>query len=77
PLVGGDPALPQEVLLTSDLGQAVKGADLVMLVADHPEYRGLDRKVLGDAAVYDGRGILDPSRFLGAAGRFASIGKPT
>ncbi|MGI0036214.1 MAG: nucleotide sugar dehydrogenase, partial [Nitrososphaera sp.] len=26
PLVGGDPALPQGVLLTSDLGQAVKGA---------------------------------------------------
>ncbi len=77
PLVRSDPALPAGVRFTPDLGQAVKGADLVILVADHAEYRGLDHKALGSAGVYDGRGILDPSRFPGAAGRFASIGKPT
>jgi len=77
PLVRSDPALPAGTHLISDLGQAVKGADLVILVADHQQYLGLDHKVLGGAAMYDGRGILDPSRFPGAAGRFASIGKPT
>jgi UDP-N-acetyl-D-mannosaminuronate dehydrogenase len=61
-------------MLTSALSQAVKGANLVILVADHPEYRGLEADKLAGAAVYDGRGILDPKRF--ADTRFASIGKP-
>jgi nucleotide sugar dehydrogenase len=74
PLVRKDPALPEGVKLASNLGQAVGGANLVILVADHPEYRGLSSDKLGGAAVYDGRGILDPSRF--AEVRFASIGKP-
>jgi hypothetical protein len=73
PLVLTDPGLPAGVLLTSNLSRAVKGTDLVILVADHPGYRSLRSEDLG-AAVYDGRGILDPARF--AHGRFASIGKP-
>jgi nucleotide sugar dehydrogenase len=75
PLVRQDPRLPEGVLLTSSLSQAVKGANLVILVADHPEYRGLESSKLGGAAVYDGRGILDPARFADV--RFASIGKPS
>ncbi len=74
PLVASDPALPQDVMLTSNLSKAVQGADLVMLVSDHPEYRSLTQRELGGAPVYDGRGILDGSRF--ASGRFAAIGKP-
>jgi UDP-N-acetyl-D-mannosaminuronate dehydrogenase len=74
PLVQKDPTLPEGVLLTSSLSQAVKGANLVILVADHPEYRGLESGKLDGAAVYDGRGILDPTRFVDV--RFASIGKP-
>lgn len=74
PLVHTDPLLPEGILLTSNLDQAVRDADLVILVADHPEYRGLGSERLGVAAVYDGRGILEPSRF--AQARFASIGKP-
>lgn len=73
PLVKKDASLPAGVMLTSSLGEAVKNADLVILVADHPEYRRLGSERLG-AAVYDGRGVLDPSRF--AQSRFASIGKP-
>jgi len=72
PLVTNDRDLPSDVLLTSDLADAVKGADLVILIADHPEYRNLDSTKLGDAAVYDGRGILDPSKF---GLRFGSIGR--
>ena len=74
PLVKKDPALPAGVLLTSSLAQAVKDANLVILAADHPEYRALGSEKLLGAAVYDGRGILDPARF--AQVRFASIGKP-
>jgi UDP-N-acetyl-D-mannosaminuronate dehydrogenase len=62
-------------MLTSSFSKAVQGADLVILVSDHPEYRNLTQKELGGAPVYDGRGILDKSRFAG--GRFAAIGKPS
>jgi UDP-N-acetyl-D-mannosaminuronate dehydrogenase len=75
PLVASDPVLAQDVILTSSLSKAVQGADLVILVSDHPEYRNLRQEDLGGAPVYDGRGILDQSRFAG--GRFASIGKPS
>ncbi|MGI0050074.1 MAG: UDP binding domain-containing protein, partial [Nitrososphaera sp.] len=75
PLVASDPALPQDVVLTSSLSKAVQGADLVILVSDHPEYRSLTQRELGGAPTYDGRGVLDRSRFAG--GRFATIGKPS
>ena len=75
PMVESDPNLPQDVILTSSLSKAVQGADLVILVSDHPEYRNLKQQDLGGAPVYDGRGILDGSRF--SAGRFASIGRPS
>jgi nucleotide sugar dehydrogenase len=74
PLVTSDPNLSQDVILTSSLAQAIKGVDLVILVADHPEYRGLAQEKLGGVPVYDGRGVLDKSKF---SGRFASIGKPS
>jgi UDP-N-acetyl-D-mannosaminuronate dehydrogenase len=75
PLVASDPALPQDVVLTSSLSKAVLGADLVILVSDHPEYRSLTQRDLGGAPTYDGRGVLDRSRFAG--GRFAAIGRPS
>jgi nucleotide sugar dehydrogenase len=74
PLVTSDPNLAQDIVLTSNLSQAIKGADLIILVADHPEYRGLAQEKLGGVPVYDGRGVLDRSKF---SGRFASIGKPS
>jgi nucleotide sugar dehydrogenase len=75
PLVASDPALPQDIVLTSSLSKAVLGADLVILVSDHPEYRSLTQRDLGGAPTYDGRGVLDRSRFAG--GRFAAIGRPS
>ena len=74
PLVKNDPALPADVPLTNDLKKAVKDADLVMLLTDHPQYNKLSQRDLGDAPVYDGRGVLDRSKF---DGRFASIGRHT
>lgn len=75
PLVTKDPNLSHEVILTSDLSKAVKGADLVMLISDHSEYRNITAETLNGAALYDGRGILDGLRF--PASRFASIGRPS
>jgi UDP-N-acetyl-D-mannosaminuronate dehydrogenase len=70
-----DPNLPQDIMLTSNLSKAVKDADLVIVISDHPEYRNLTHEELDSKPVYDGRGILDRSRF--AATRFASIGRPS
>src|ERR671911_255785 len=75
PLVTRDPNLPPDIILTSDLSRAAKNADLVMLISDHPEYHNITHEKLNGAPVYDGRGILDRSRF--AARRFASIGMPS
>jgi nucleotide sugar dehydrogenase len=75
PLVMSDPNLPQDIMLTSNLSKAVKDADLVMVISDHPEYCNLTHEELDSKPVYDGRGILDRSRL--AATRFASIGRPS
>jgi nucleotide sugar dehydrogenase len=74
PLVINDPFLlgKQNIILTSNLNEAIQGTDLVMLIADHPEYRTLTPDDLGGVPVYDGRGILDRSKFDHTA--FASIG---
>ena len=59
PLVSEDPNLSSDLILTSNLEEALKGSDLVILVADHPEYKKLGRDQLGNIPVYDGRGILN------------------
>src|SRR5215212_2496898 len=76
PFITSDRNLPHDIMLTSNLAKAAKDADLVILVSDHAEYRKITSEDLnGAAAIYDGRGTLDRSRF--AALRFASIGKPS
>lgn len=73
PMVKSDPALAAAgIALTQDLKAALAGVNLVILSTDHKEYLKLSRQDTGDAAVYDGRGVLDSTRF---AGRFASIGR--
>jgi nucleotide sugar dehydrogenase len=72
PMVKSDSNLPADVTLTQDLQAALDSSDLVMLVTDHKEYQRLSRRETGDAAVYDGRGMLNSAKF---AGKFASIGR--
>jgi nucleotide sugar dehydrogenase len=74
PLIIKDPSLSgkQNIILTSNLNEAIQGTDLIMLIADHPEYRTLTSEDLGGAPIYDGRGMLDRSKFDHSA--FASIG---
>ncbi|WP_415280553.1 nucleotide sugar dehydrogenase [Candidatus Nitrososphaera sp. FF02] len=71
PMVKSDAVLGPA--LTQDLRAALKDASLVILATDHKEYQKLSRRDTGEAAVYDGRGMLDRSKF----GRFASIGRRT
>jgi nucleotide sugar dehydrogenase len=65
PLVKSDPLLPDEgnIVLTSNLSDALRGTDLVMLITDHPEYGMLTSRETAGTPVYDGRGILDKSNF--------------
>jgi nucleotide sugar dehydrogenase len=63
-----DDNLPKGVVLTNDLGKALKGSSLVILATDHPEYKKLTEKELRKyepkiEAVFDGRAALDPRSF--------------
>jgi UDP-N-acetyl-D-mannosaminuronate dehydrogenase len=55
-----DPILEKEenVVLYSDIKKAMAGADLVIVVANHNEYRSLNPDVIRNAVVYDGRRVL-------------------
>ncbi len=68
------------VEFVADPGDAVRGADAVVLVTEWPEYRDLDwTAVVADMAgprlVVDGRNVLDGEIIHGAGGRFESIGR--
>ncbi|HET7148639.1 MAG TPA: nucleotide sugar dehydrogenase [Candidatus Nitrosopolaris sp.] len=69
PLVKNDPLLlkHQNVSLFSNLARALEGTDLVMIVADHAEYRALTPDRIGWVPIYDGRGILDTTVFTSYA----------
>ena len=59
PLVKKDDLLSRyrNTFLINDLDLAFKGADLIMVIADHNEYRKLNSTNIGKSALYDGRGI--------------------
>lgn len=60
------------VSFSNNLASSLRGADLIIIVADHSEYSNLNLEDVGNAIVYDGRGIVDTSRPMGA--NFVSIG---
>jgi nucleotide sugar dehydrogenase len=74
PLVETDPALLKDknVFLSSNLNRALKGTDLIMIVANHAEYRTLTPDLIKGVPIYDGRGILDKTIFDNTA--YATIG---
>jgi nucleotide sugar dehydrogenase len=65
PIVKTDPTLVQDqnVVLSSNLVGAIKGTDLIMIVADHNEYSTLTPKDIHGVPIYDGRSILDRTIF--------------
>jgi nucleotide sugar dehydrogenase len=74
PLVVNDFALSKYpgVSLNGNLATSLKGADLIIIVADHTEYSDLSVEEVGDTVVYDGRGIIHNSNKF--VPNFVSIG---
>jgi nucleotide sugar dehydrogenase len=48
----------KNTFLVNDLDVALKGADLIIIMADHEEYKKLNNNSIGTSALYDGRGII-------------------
>jgi nucleotide sugar dehydrogenase len=58
PFVIEDPDLDSDVILTRNLVECLRDCDLIIVTADHQDYRKLGKSDFGDVAIYDGRGIL-------------------
>jgi nucleotide sugar dehydrogenase len=52
-------------VLVNDLDVALKGADLIMVIADHEEYKNLNGQKIEKSVLYDGRGIILEDKFRG------------
>jgi hypothetical protein len=63
------------VSFSNNLASSLRGADLIIIVADHSEYSNLNLENVGNAIVYDGRGIVDTSRPIGANLVSLGVGK--
>ncbi|HEY7078572.1 MAG TPA: UDP binding domain-containing protein, partial [Nitrososphaeraceae archaeon] len=51
----------ENIVLHSDINKAIAGSDLVIIVANHDEYRNLNPGAMKNTVIYDGRRILDKS----------------
>jgi UDP-N-acetyl-D-mannosaminuronate dehydrogenase len=75
PLVKKDPFIASydNIFLFNELSDAIKGSDLVMVIADHEEYKKLNYEKIKNIPLYDGRGIIDSNSII--SGKYSSIGK--
>ena len=59
---------------------ALRDADLVLLVTEWPEYRQIDpqwaRALVGGAVVIDGRNVLNPEAWRAAGWKYQGMGRP-
>jgi UDPglucose 6-dehydrogenase len=59
---------------------AVRGADVVLLATEWPEYRALDPErlapLVGARRILDGRNVLDPARWRAAGWTYRALGRP-
>ncbi len=82
PLVRDDPNLPEGIPLFSDLREALKGCNVVILATDHKEYVGKSVKELAEwtevrpLVIVDGRDVLDASRVPEGVA-YLAVGRPT
>jgi nucleotide sugar dehydrogenase len=58
--------------LFNEFSEAVKGADLVMIIAVHEEYKKVNYEVFQNIALYDGRGIINTANII--LDHYSSIG---
>jgi nucleotide sugar dehydrogenase len=77
PMVVSDSGLQKYpgVSLNDNLAESLKDADLIIIVADHSEYSSLNIGEVGNAVLYDGRGMIDTSRPFGPNLTSMGIGK--
>ena len=74
PLVKKDDFISNYIntFLFNELSEAIKGADLIMVIADHEEYKKLNYESLKNIALYDGRGIINIDNII--LDKYSSIG---
>ncbi len=74
PLVKKDDFISNYIntFLFNELSEAIKGADLIMVIADHEEYKKLNYESLKNIALYDGRGIINIDKII--LDKYSSIG---
>ena len=67
PLVKNDGLFSKykNTFLVNDLDVALKGADLIIIMADHEEYKNLSNNSIGTSVLYDGRGIITEDKLTG------------
>ena len=67
PLVKNDGLFSKHknTFLVNDLDVALKGADLIIIMADHEEYKKLSNNSIGTSVLYDGRGIITEDKLTG------------
>jgi hypothetical protein len=67
PLVKRDDVISKHknTTLINDLDVALKGADLIIIIADHDEYKKLNSNNIGKSMLYDGRGIISEDKLTG------------
>ena len=69
------------VLIVSSIGQAVKGADAIIIFAGHNQYRALDALYLKNLSgkkhpvIIDGRNLIDPDVFIRHGFVYKGIGR--
>jgi UDPglucose 6-dehydrogenase len=79
-------AIPQARRAHPELGyaesavEAVRDADVVLLLTEWAEFRDADPELLGTATakrnIVDGRNALDPARWRAASWHYRALGRP-
>src|SRR6187455_177863 len=69
-----------ELTLATTVEEAVRGAEVVLLLTEWPEYVGLDpvrlARMVAVPRIIDGRNCLDPVQWRGAGWTYRALGRP-
>jgi len=69
-----------ELHYVDSLSDAVRGADLIMLLTEWQEFRDMDPVVMGELVgqqnLVDGRNVLDPTQWRAAGWAYRALGRP-